>query len=53
MEEKIDLYDILVLVLLVLNIFNVLTLASLKMEIDKFNERQTQVNEYVMNRIGG
>jgi len=53
MEEKIDLYDILVLVLLVLNIFNVLTLVSLKREIDNYNERQTQVNEYVMNRIGG
>ena len=53
MEEKLDLYDILVVVLLIIDFLGLLLLIRTQRDIQNFNERQNVINEYILNRIGG
>ena len=45
--------EIIILVLLVLLFLNLISLHDFKKRIDDLEERQLQVNEYLLNKVGG
>ena len=53
MEEKVDLYEIVIVILLMVDLFGLLLMISTQRDIKEFNERQNTINEYIFNRVGG
>lgn len=51
MEEKLDIYDIITIILLIVNVLNFFIFIRVQRDIAEFNKRQEQVNEYVINKV--
>ena len=51
MEEKLDIYETIAVILLIVNVLNFLLFIRVQRDIAEFNKRQEQVNEYVINKV--
>ena len=45
------LYDLIITIIMIINVFNLLLFIKIQRDINEFNKRQQQVNEYVINRV--
>ena len=51
MEEKLDIYETITIILLIVNVLNFLLFIRVQRDINEFNKRQQQINEYVINGV--